>query len=314
MRGIVAVTGATGFVGAALTARLLAEGWRVRVLTRRMPHAILNANQEIEIVLGDLGDQGALQRLVSGAAAIIHCAGVVKALSTPAFFSANAAGTELVMAAAARAPGARLIHISSLAARAPQLSPYAASKRAAEEKIEARAENRDWLILRPPAIYGPGDRELLPLFQAARLGLVTYPAAPNARVSVIHVADLAAAIAALLDTPVWQERLIEIDDGAPAGHDWAAILSALAGACGRRPVGIRVPRPLFLPVAAAASLRASLIRRPMVLSLAKVAELYHPDWVARGPRLTEMVNWRPVFPLADGFIDTAAWYRRNSLL
>ncbi|TDQ81466.1 nucleoside-diphosphate-sugar epimerase [Dongia mobilis] len=314
MRGIVAVTGATGFVGAALTARLLAEGWRVRILTRRLPQAVLGPDRHVEIVLGDLDDRDALHRLVSGATAIIHCAGVVKALSPAEFATVNAGGTECLLAEAAREPAARLIHISSLAARAPHLSPYAASKRAAEEMVEARAGQRDWVILRPPAIYGPGDRELLPLFQAAKLGLVTYPAARNARVSVVHVTDLAAAIAALLDTPAWQERLIEIDDGAPAGHDWVGILSALAGACGRSPVGIRVPRPLFLPIAAAASLRASLIRRPMVLSLAKVAELYHPDWVAGGPRLTEMVNWQPAFGLAEGFRDTAAWYRRHSLL
>ena len=126
-----------------------------------------------------------------GCDAIVHGAGLVRALTAREFFQVNESGTaQLLEAAAKAAPDARFVHISSLVAREPQLSPYAASKRAAEHKLAALAGARDWIALRPPAIYGPGDHELLPLFKAAKLGILAYPASPNARVSTLHVADL----------------------------------------------------------------------------------------------------------------------------
>ena len=271
--GLVAVTGATGFVGAEAVRQLAAAGWRVRILTRRMPLDTLMPDHPIEIVLGDLDDSDSLRRLVTGADAIVHCAGLVRALTPLDFFAVNEAGTErLLLAAAAAAPKARFVHVSSLAAREPQLSPYAASKRAAEVKLAALAGPRDWIALRPPAIYGPGDLELLPLFKAAKLGLVAYPAAPGARAATLHVSDLAGAIVALLATPVWGERVVELADGVREGHSWPEIIDALGQAFGRRLHAFRLPRPLFLPIAGGASLVSGLTGRPQVLSLRKVAD------------------------------------------
>lgn len=319
MRGLVAITGATGFLGAAIVRALSDAGWRVRILARRMPQAALQPNHQIDVTLGDLDDAASLRRLCAGADVIVHCAGVVKALDPALFMTINAGGTERVLqAATSAAPQARLVHISSLAAREPQLSPYAASKAAAEARVRALAGGRDWICLRPPAIYGPGDLEILPLFKAAKYGLVTYPAARGGRVSLLHVADVAGAVAALLAGPAWNGRIAEIDDGAggspEGGHDWPDILAALGRAMGRHPFAVRLPRPLFLPIAAGATLLARLTGQPMVLSLGKVPELYHPDWLARGPGLPEGVRWQPRFALADGFADTLAWYRREALL
>lgn len=315
MRGTVAITGATGFLGATIARAVTAAGWRIRVLARRMPQAVLQPDHSIEVTLGDLDDPASLRQFCAGADVIVHCAGIVKALDPADFMAVNAGGTEhILQAAAIAAPRARLIHISSLAAREPQLSPYAASKAAAEDKVRALAGSRDWIALRPPAIYGPGDLELLPLFKAAKLGLVAYPAAPDARVSLLHVADAAGAVAALLAAPAWGGRVVEIDDRAPGGHDWAGILAALGQALGKQPVAFRLPRPLFIPIAAGATWHQCLTGHPMVLSLRKVPELYHPDWVASGPGLPEGAAWEPRFALAKGFADTLAWYRSEALL
>ena len=146
------------------------------------------------------------------------------------------------------------------------------------------------------------------------LALVPGEAAPGARAATLHVADLGSAIVALLAAPAWREKVVEFDDGVRQGHSWPEILVALGQAFGRRPRAFRLPRPFFLPVAAGASLISRLTRRPQVLSLGKVAELYHPAWGVTGPDLSDMVNWHPRFGLADGFADTAAWYRRESLI
>lgn len=310
-----AVTGATGFIGRHTVAALRRRGWDVRALVRRHPADLLSPYHRLELVLGDIDDDAALERLVDGADAIIHLAGLVKALRPEEFYAVNEAGTErLLRAAARRNPGAALIHVSSLAAREPQLSPYCDSKRRAEAKVVALADQRPWTILRPPAVYGPGDLELLPLFKAAALGLVPYPAAPGATVSVIHGVDLAEAIAACLDRRGERHALIEIDDGAPGGYRWPDLLDALGKAAGRPVHGQRLPRCALAAIAWGNARLAGLDHKPRVLFPPKVAEIYFPDWVCRGDRLEVVADWRPKFDAWTGFKDVAEHYRRARLL
>lgn len=315
MAGVVAVTGATGFVGSETVRQLAGAGWRVRILTRRMPQAALMPDHQFDIVLGDLDDRDSLLRLVQGCDAIVHSAGLVRALTPLDFFHVNEGGTvQLLEAAAKAAPRARFVHISSLAAREPQISPYAASKRAAEDKLSALASSRDWVALRPAAVYGPGDLELLPLFKAAKFGILAYPASPGARVSTIHVGDLATATVAVLGASAWPQRIIELDDEHPGGHDWPEIAQILGRCFRRQPVTYRLPRPLMAAIARTVSLVSTVARSPQVLSRDKVAELYHADWVAAGPRMSQLVSWRPRFDLAAGFADTLRWYRAHALV
>ena len=309
MAKLAAVTGATGFIGRHVVTALWRQGWNVRVLARRHPVGLLSPHHSFELALGDLGNSAALERLVAGADAVIHVAGLVKALRREDFYSANQGGTERLLLAAARAaPGAMLVHVSSIAAREPRLSPYCDSKHRAEQAVRGLAGDRIWTILRPPAVYGPGDREIRPMFTAARLGVVPYPAAPGSALSMIHVADLADAIAACLTRSGPPQATFEIDDGVPGGYRWPDILGALGEAVGRRPVGLRLPRVGLLAIAHANRLFSRIDRRPRILQPHKVAEIYWPDWVVQGGRLEEVSDWRPSFDLWRGFRDTAKWY------
>jgi nucleoside-diphosphate-sugar epimerase len=312
---LAAVTGATGFIGRHMVSTLQRRGWEVRLLARRHPAELLSPYHRFELVLGDLADAPALEKLVAGADAIIHLGGLVKALRREDFYSANEAGTErLLQAAAIAAPGAMLVHVSSLAAREPSLSPYCDSKHRAELKVRALAGDRIWTILRPPAVYGPGDREILPLFKAAKLGLVPYPASAGAAVSMIHVADLADAIIACLGRSGPPQATFEIDDGVPGGYRWPDILGALGEAVGRKPAGLRVPRAGLVLAAQANRLLSLIDRKPRILVPHKVAEIYWPDWVARGTRLQEVSAWHPAFDAWRGFRDAAKWYAAARLL
>jgi nucleoside-diphosphate-sugar epimerase len=179
---LAAVTGGTGFLGRWIVRGLSDAGWRVRMLVRRDPIHPHLAGVDPEIVLGSLADGRALHRLVQGASLIVHAAGLVKALRRKDFFTVNAEGTAaLARAAVAAAPSARLVMISSLAAREPSLSAYAASK-AAGEAVLARFGPTDRVVLRPAAIYGPGDCEWLPIFRAAGRRFFPIAARPDARV------------------------------------------------------------------------------------------------------------------------------------
>jgi len=306
---LAALTGATGFIGRHVVSALRRQGWEVRVLARRHPAELLSPYHRFELVLGDLADVAALERLVGGADAIIHLGGLVKALRREEFYSANEGGTDrLLQAAAKAAPAAMLIHISSLAAREPQLSPYCDSKRRAELKVEALAGERIWTILRPPAVYGPGDLEILPLFKAARLGIVPYPAVPDAALSLIHVADLADAIVACLGRSGSPHATFEIDDGVPGGYRWPDILSALGEAVGRKPAGLRIPRAALALAATANQLLSRIDGKARALVPHKVAEIYWPDWVVQGNRLQDAAKWHPRFDAWSGFRDAAKWY------
>ena len=154
------MTGATGFVGAEVLEQALGEGLRVNALTRRAqpPRA------RLKWVPGSLEDAAALDTLVRDADAVVHIAGVVNAPDRAGFEAGNARGTVAVIDAMRRRGIRRLVHVSSLAAREPQLSDYGWSKELAERHV--KASGLDWTIVRPPAIYGPNDREMLELFRA----------------------------------------------------------------------------------------------------------------------------------------------------
>ena len=173
MGKLVALTGATGFIGRTLCALLLERGHRLRALVRSPARAAL-LPPEIEPVTGTLQAADSLTRLCDGADAVIHLAGAVRGNSERDFMAANSDGTRAVLdAAAALASDARFLHVSSLAAREPQLSWYSHSKRAGEEQV--MASGLDWVILRPPAIYGPGDEEMRTIFDWMARGLALVP-------------------------------------------------------------------------------------------------------------------------------------------
>src|SRR5690606_35594370 len=197
----VAVTGATGFIGRRHVHRLLADGVAVTALSRRRAPDLDRSGAAV--VVGSLEDAGALSQLVEGADAVVHAAGAVRARTSQQFVETNAGSTRRLIYAAARLrPPPRLLLLSSLAAREPMLSPYAASKRAAEDALAQEARGLWWLALRPPAVYGPGDRATLPLFRAMKRGLLPVPADGSGRFSLIHVDDLTAAIVALISSDV----------------------------------------------------------------------------------------------------------------
>ncbi len=315
MAKLAAVTGASGFVGPHLVAALNRHGWTVRLLLRRWSPLPSLAGVAAEIVWGDLSDQGALARLVEGVDAVVHAAGLIKARDPADFLAVNRDGTARL---AALAPDARFLLLSSLAAREPGLSPYGASKRAAEEALAGRAG--PWLAVRAPAVYGPGDRETLAYFQAAERGIGPSPMGTSkrgtaARLSLIHVEDLAEALALALalDRPL-PPSVYEIDDGRTEGYSYADMADAAGQALGRRVTGLPIPRPVMAAVAWLNGMRQALGGQTQILTAGKVAELFHGDWVAHDRRLAAATGFAARHDLRTGFRDTVLWYRAHGWL
>lgn len=301
-RGLAALTGATGFLGRQVARELARQGWRVRVLTRRDPVHADWRGFEPEVVIGDLSDPAALAELTRGADVVIHAAGLVKTRRLEDFRRVNVEGAAKVAEAAG---DAHLLLVSSLAAREPQLSPYAASKRAGEEAARQVAGGR-LTVVRPPAIYGPGDREILPLFRAAARTPVLPVFADHARTALIHVEDAARQVAALADmTP--QGATHALSDSRPEGYGWAEIMRTAAEVMGGRPRLVRTPGAVVRGLAAASALRRLAGGAP-IFTPGKARELLHPDWsVAPHERAAGLPQ--PEFDLSTGLAHTAQWYR-----
>ncbi|NDY94680.1 NAD-dependent epimerase/dehydratase family protein [Wenzhouxiangella limi] len=307
-RQSVALTGASGFVGRVLVARLLASGYRVRALSRSPGRCL--QHEDVTEIIGDLATPGALAELVKGSDCLIHLAAAIAGRRQRDFERVNAVGTrKLIEAMEQTHPGCRLIHISSLAARLPQISHYARSKRQAEQIVES--SHLDWLILRPPAIYGPADPALAPLWRALASGWLVQTGPARARFSLLHVDDLCDAIVHLIDRPWPLRRTACLDDGHRAGYTWSE-LARLAGSLRGRPTRtLRLPR-FALSLMATANLGISyLTGHQPLLTPGKVRELTHPDWVCGDNVALASSGWRPKRQLASALTELPGWSTRS---
>lgn len=305
--GLVAITGGTGFLGPYLVQALRQDGWRVRLLTRKaaMPP------YTHETVRGSLCDASALDALIDGADALIHAAGLIKAVRPQEFYSVNAEGSRRVAAAIDRCRRPlRTVIVSSLAARAPHLSDYANSKRMGEAAFDAVA---DRVVVRPTAVYGPGDRETAVFFRAAlRSPLFPVPRAPQARVTMIHAADVAAAVAALCRPPGPQRAVFELTDVCPQGYAWRELAKEILTATESRARIVELPAAAFRAIARCSALWGRMTGRAAMLGPGKVRELLY-DWSSNSSDQPSPGIWRPRILLHEGLRETVRWLTEQSI-
>lgn len=297
------MTGATGFVGGATIDAALAKGQQVRALTRK-PQASRDGVTWIE---GSLGDVASLTRLCEGADCVLHIAGVVNAPNRAGFIAGNITGTENMLAAAKAAGVVRFVHVSSLAARERDLSNYCWSKAEAEDRVTA--SGLDWIMVRPPAVYGPGDTEMLDLFRMAARGVVMLP--PRGRMSVVHVDDLARLLASLAAGAGEHGAIYEVDDGTQRGWSHAEFADALGDAVGRKVRSFTTPK-LALHLAAGGD---RLLRgKGAKLTLDRARYIAHSDWTADPEHKPAPQLWQAEIPTREGLAETVRWYRARGWL
>ncbi len=300
-----ALTGGTGFVGQAMLDAIERHGLSARALARAVPK---DERKGVQWVGGSLADRAALARLVEGAEAVVHIAGLTSTLEPAAFETANVAGTLALIEVAKAAGVPRFIFVSSLAARRPDLSVYGASK-ARAEKIVA-ASGLDWTVVRPPAVYGPRDRDMFELFRAARRGIVPMP--PPGHASMIHVDDLAELLLALIPGGEGVTGAVyEPDDGREGGWPHRELARTIGWAVGRRPW---VPHLSRGTLELASRLDCAVRRNRARLTPDRVSYMCYPDWVVDPARKVPERLWAPRIPTREGLKATADWYREQGWL
>ncbi len=315
---LVAVTGATGFIGSHLVDTLLEAGVSLRLLVRDRAKLPERARREAEVVLGRLDEPDALARLLSGCGAVAHLAGVVRGGSPAPFDLANRVGTEnLVRALAESSPSARLVYLSSLAAVGPSPDPagvgpeaparpvsaYGRSKLAGEAAV--RTHRGPWVILRLPTIYGPRETDVLQFFRLVALGLVPIPAGER-YLTVAHVADVVRAILAAL-AGCGDRCTLHIGDPTPGTlHGMLAVLAESGGLSVRT---VQVPALVARAVGLGGDVLQRLGIRRVAITTDKARELLARHWTARTEDSLRTLGVAGSVPLPVGFAATWAWYR-----
>jgi nucleoside-diphosphate-sugar epimerase len=320
----VLVTGATGFVGGHLVDRLLASGATVAALARTPAKASSLIARGVEIVPGDLTDTSALARACANRDVVYHVGGTIAARNEAEFLAVNEAGTARLVAAAETAGIRRFVLVSSLSVGGPTradrplvgtetpnpVTAYGRSKLAGERVV--RGSKLSWTIVRPPAVYGPADREMLRVFRAVALGIAPVFGNGSQQLSLVFGPDLAAALIAAASSPRTEGDIFYAAH--PEVVTSRQLGSILGRATGRRPVTIPVPAlmgRLFLTMTEGA---ARLADRATVLTRDKGNELFQPAWTCDPSRLMDLTGWRAEHDLASGAKITFDWYRRAKWL
>jgi nucleoside-diphosphate-sugar epimerase len=305
MTRVIAVTGATGFVGRVVVAQLLAAGHSVKALVRDIAQAQLPIS--VACVEGDLKNTSALQTLTHNADAVVHIAGAIAGVTRGDFFDVNVDGT-VALAKAAKTQGVkRFVHVSSMAAREPDLNFYAESKAEAEQFLTTFDNAMLVVVLRPAAIYGPGDKATLPLLNALMSRIALIPGTPDAQFGMVHVEDVARAVVEAVMSSV--TGMFEIDDGS-GGYGWRDLIAVTQRHFGVPRRVVYLPKVLAMTLGLAGDIAAKWNRRPAMINTGQMKQIYHLDWRVKG------AAWplKNAVGLTDGLPQTIQAYQASGLL
>jgi nucleoside-diphosphate-sugar epimerase len=266
----------------------------------------------------------ALRSAVHGQELIYHVAGLVAARSEAEFFEINRNGTLRLLEAATDAGQPRIVLVSSLAAAGPTargtrltgdeeprpVTAYGRSKLAGEEVL--RRGTLPWTIVRPPAVYGPYDTEMLRVFRAAKLGVAPVFGNGAQELSLVYGPDLGKALAVAGRTPETTGKIYYASH--PEVLTSASLVQTIGRAMGRSVRLVPLPR---WSARAALTVTAALARvsgRPTLLTPDKANEFFAPAWICDSTPLTTATGWHAEFDFAAGAAATAAWYRASGML
>ena len=316
------VTGATGFIGSHLVDALVREGFDVTCLVRNTSDLHYIEDLPVKLAKGDCTDAASLAAAVRGVDYVFHLAGLTKACCETDSFRANVKGTENILKAVREhCPGIqRFVHLSTLAAAGPScdgqplredcaampVSVYGKTKLEGERLAYGCRKDFPVTIIRPPAVYGPRDRDLLVFFKMVKAGVVPYWG--KCCYSFLYVDDLIRGIIlSALDNGAQGEVFFLSDGNVYTSDD---IIDAISCALQKRPVRLIVPR-FVMPVLGFISEKT---RGVNIINSDKIKEMKYSHWICDTSKAVSRLKFEPKVKIMEGAKWTADWYRIHQWL
>jgi nucleoside-diphosphate-sugar epimerase len=309
----VLVTGATGFVGSHVAQAFVEAGYEVRVGTRASSNLRWISNLDTERVPLDVrGEPEDISRAVENVDVVVHAAGITRARRAEEYYSVNAGGTDKLAAAALRAGVRRFVLISSLAARGPDgpangdhpESDYGRSKLEAENHLRSLEGRMETGVLRPAAVYGPRDTDLLPLFRMANAGWLPVPSGAGP-LQPLYAEDAARAALAAAREPVGFGPFPVAEN---RRYSWRDVAAELEKALGRPVRAVRLPTAAFVLAGRAVEWTAKPLSAAPIFDERRARDLALNAWTCDVSGTGEALGWRAEVPLFEGLERTARWY------
>jgi dihydroflavonol-4-reductase len=317
------ITGATGFVGSHLVDKLLEKNYEVYCLKRKTSSLQWLEGKNVKLVNGDLFSNDALEDVIKDIDYIFHVAGVVKAINKEGFIKGNFESTKNLLEITAKVnPGIKkFIHISSLAACGPAptkepltedspanpITTYGITKRQAEEEVLKYNDKFPVTIIRPPAVFGPRDAEILVYFKTFSKGLNSVIGFDVKWLSLNYVEDLSNAIvlAAENDIANGQIYFVCFDKD----YNWTEIGDITSNILGKKAIKIRMPHSLVYSVGYLAELISTFSKKPATLNLEKCKDITQLRWICSNEKVKRDLGFEPMYSLEDSFKKTIDWYK-----
>jgi nucleoside-diphosphate-sugar epimerase len=320
------VTGGTGFIGSHLCKLLTKEGHRVRVLLRTSS-STANLKDAIERVYGDLESNEGMAEALEGVHWVFHLAGALKGFREADLMRVNRDGTRRLVEACLTAsrPPSRFVLVSSLAAAGPSpggttplsedapakpLTWYGKSKLEAERVV--LESGLPSVIVRPPIVFGPGDRDVYSYFCMARRGLLPVPGRTERYYSLVFAPDLVDGILRCAEASLPSGEILHITG--PEVVSWHELGISIATALGVKGHILPLPELAIRAAGRCADGIARLRGKPEIFSSQKVLEMLAPAWVAAHDKAQRLLGWTAATHLDEALAQTAHWYREHGWL
>ncbi len=322
------VTGANGFVGSHLVEGLLRRGCQVECLVRKTSNLRWLSGPDVEYVFGDIADKASLKGPVKEADFVFHCAGLTKARNKQEYFKANAEGARnIVEACVEENPGLkRLVHVSSQAAVGPgdderplneeapcrPITHYGESKLAGEKIVSEHRSELPITIVRPPAVYGPRDSDILGFFKVAKRGFRVSFGMGQSFLSLVYVKDLIDGMILAAESPKGVGQTYFLADDRV--YSWREAFEIIGRVLGKRTIPLRIPKSLAIFMAFLSDSFSKLLGRSTAFNVQKAKEITQRYWGLDVSKAKADLGFSPRYELERGAEETVRWYREMGWL
>ena len=322
------VTGGNGFVGSHLVEALLFKGYEVFCLVREKSDLRFLCGLNLEYRYGDLTDIDSLKKALKGIDFVFHVAGLTKAKNKEEYFKANALGTKNLISACFEVNPfiQRFIYVSSQAAAGPcksfylmdendrcqPITDYGRSKLEGEKEVLSFKDKIPVTIIRPPAVYGPRDKDILFFFRMANKGLIPIFGFKESYLSLIYVKDLTRGITLAAESQKSSGQIYFMAD--EKIYSWSEALRTIQNSLGVKAFKLRIPKFILFTFASFSQMLARLKGESALINLQKAQELTQRFWLCNISKAKNELSFFPEYDLEKGALETIKWYKENRWL